>query len=37
MNEGRAFNPNPRPAHAAMMTYKNMDIQAAGTWTKIMR
>src|SRR6185436_17315250 len=37
MNEGRAFNPNPTPAHAAMMTYRNMDIQAAGTWTKITR
>src|SRR6266853_1716694 len=37
MPESRVLNASPRPAQNAMTRYRNIDIQAAGTWMKMIR
>ena len=37
MKDSRALSPIPTPAQMAITTYRNIDIQAAGTCTKIIR
>ena len=37
MDDSRVLKTRPTAAQKAMTTYRNIDIQAAGTWMKMIR